>query len=50
VTSVRGGTAKRKGPALTIAAKRTTMKLAIRGKAPKSWKVAGRACAVKRVT
>ena len=46
---MRGGTAKRKGRTLTIAAKAKTIKLVTRGKAPKSWKVAGRACTVKRV-
>ncbi len=49
VISVRGGTAKRKGRALTIAAKGKTIKLRTRGKAPQSWKVAGRSCTVKRV-
>ena len=49
VRSVRGGTAKRKGRTLTITAKAKTIKLVTRGKAPKSWKVAGRACTVTRV-
>ena len=49
VRNVRGGTAKRKGLTLTIAAKAKTIKLVTRGKAPKSWKVAGRVCTVKRV-